>query len=71
MSSPCAAPSFDTDAESEESTDEAVSDCFFCEGWTDYHPTCDRPGCDNLTHGFGPEGKRTVSYCNEHGRGPL
>jgi len=37
--------------------------CFWCQGHTDYHPTCDRPGCDNDVHGFGPDGKRTISYC--------
>ena len=70
MSNADAAPEFDTDAQSKQSTDNAGSGCFFCEGYTDYHPACDRPGCENLTHGFGPEGKWTVAYCNEHGRKP-
>lgn len=48
---------------------EPVSGCFYCNGQTDYHPECDRPGCDNATHGFGPDGKRTVAYCNEHREG--
>jgi hypothetical protein len=38
--------------------------CFWCAGsTTDYHPTCDRPGCDSVTHGSGPEGTRTTAYC--------
>jgi hypothetical protein len=40
-----------------------MSGCFFCEGQTDYHPTCDWPGCDKPTHGKGPDGKITESYC--------
>lgn len=44
-----------------------MSGCWFCEGQTDYHPTCDRPGCDSETHGGGPEGKRVTSYCGDHG----
>lgn len=39
------------------------SDCFYCGGTTDYHPTCDKPGCENHTHGSGPEGKLVKSYC--------
>ena len=42
-----------------------VSSCFFCDGYTDYHPECDRPGCTNKTHGTGPEGKITTSYCED------
>jgi len=40
--------------------------CFFCEGQTDYHPTCDRPDCDKKTHGHGPDGTTTRSYCPTH-----
>lgn len=49
---------------------ETVEGCFFC-GLGSYHPTCDRPGCENQTHGFGPEGKRTLSYCGSCRSGPL
>ena len=38
--------------------------CFFCTE-TDYHPDCDRPGCENDTHGFGPRGMRTNAYCDD------
>lgn len=41
------------------------SGCFYCEGNTDYHPTCDHPGCDEATHGRGPEGKTVKSYCED------
>lgn len=40
-------------------------DCFYCGGTTDYHPTCDRPGCENQTHGSGPDGKLVKSYCHD------
>lgn len=43
--------------------------CFFCNNRSDYHPTCDRPGCDTQTHGGGPEGKVTTSYCETHSGG--
>jgi len=43
----------------------AMSSCFFCAGYTDYHPECDRPGCTNKTHGTGPGGKITTSYCED------
>jgi len=42
-----------------------MTGCFFCDGQTKYHPTCDRPGCENHTHGRGEEGKITRSYCDE------
>jgi hypothetical protein len=45
------------------------TDCFYCAGKTDYHPTCDRPGCENQTHGSGPEGKVVTSYCASCGGG--
>jgi hypothetical protein len=46
---------------------EPATGCFYCDGHTDYHPTCDRPGCETATHGFGKDGgKRTVAYCDEH-----
>lgn len=66
MSSP-SAPSGSQDATAEK---RPVSGCFWCEGHTDYHPECDRPGCENPTHGFGPDGQSTLSYCNDHREGP-
>jgi uncharacterized coiled-coil protein SlyX len=39
------------------------SGCYYCAGSTDYHPICDRPGCGNLTHGYGSDGRTTRSYC--------
>jgi len=69
MSSASEAPGVGDASERQESTDKADSDCFFCQGYTDYHPICDRPGCENLTHGFGSEGKRTLSNCSEHSSG--
>jgi len=39
--------------------------CWYCELSSDYHPTCDAPGCRNDTHGRGPEGKTVESYCDE------
>jgi len=44
-----------------------MNDCWFC-GNEEYHPTCDRPGCTNHTHGRGEDGKRVRSYCDEHRR---
>jgi hypothetical protein len=63
MSSAPEAPGFDDETAGDKSTD---IDCFFCGGTTDYHPTCDRPGCTNQTHGHGDDGKTTRSYCSEH-----
>jgi len=42
------------------------SGCFYCSGDTDYHPTCDRPGCERQTHGFDEDGTTTRSYCPPH-----
>jgi hypothetical protein len=48
------------------------SGCFYCALETDdAHPTCDRPGCENQTHGRGPEGKRVLSYCSSCRDNPL
>jgi hypothetical protein len=60
MSSDSGAPESDIGA-----SDEKSADCFYCGGTTDYHPQCDRPGCENHTHGTGPEGKLVKSYCHD------
>ncbi len=44
------------------------STCWWCgtagvDGAARYHPTCDRSGCDNKTHGYGPDGTRHKAYC--------
>ena len=39
--------------------------CWYC-GLENHHPTCDRPGCEELTHGTGPDGKRVPAYCRGH-----
>lgn len=41
--------------------------CFYCDLETEgAHPTCDRPDCNNLTHGYGQERKRVLSNCPRH-----
>lgn len=42
------------------------ANCFYCEGHTRYHPTCEEPGCSADVHGHGPEGKRVYNYCPKH-----
>jgi len=39
------------------------SGCFWCEGTTEYHPTCDSPDCNNQTHGHGSDGTTVDAYC--------
>jgi hypothetical protein len=43
----------------------AVEGCWYCD-LDQWHPTCDRPGCEVNVHGFGPDGKRTTAYCRGH-----
>lgn len=47
-----------------------MAGCFYCGLWNSAgHPRCDRPGCSYMVHGYGPEGKRTKSYCDSHRSG--
>lgn len=48
---------------SDRPTSEVSQSCWYCDGESDYHPTCDNPGCDNETHGRGEFGKSVFSYC--------
>lgn len=43
--------------------------CFYCAGESEYHPTCDLPGCENQTHGHGDDGTTVLSYCETHREG--
>jgi len=40
------------------------SGCFYCACSYEAHSTCDRPGCENQTHGKGIDGKTVLSCCD-------